>query len=62
MRVFRTKEFDMCFKRPRLKNEQLIDVVKDINKGLIDVNLGTYIYKQRVAIGNKGKSRVCVFY
>ena len=56
MRIFRNKSFTRFAKKADLDDATLCKVVDDTERGLIDVNLGRGIIKQRVARPGKGKS------
>lgn len=55
-RAFKTLTFNKWATKNRITDQMLNAVVTDIRKGLIDVDLGHYLIKQRIAIGNRGKS------
>jgi hypothetical protein len=56
MQVFKTKAFDRWATKIRLVNQSLRQAVTEIELGQYEVNLGGYLYKKRIALGNKGKS------
>ena len=56
-RIFKTKAFSKWFNKSDLSDTDLLVAVKEIEKGLYEADLGGNIYKKRVAIGNRGKSR-----
>jgi hypothetical protein len=56
MRVFKTKWFNKWMLKEGLTNKDLILAVEEIEKGLIDANLGGNVYKKRVAKAGQGKS------
>jgi len=56
-RIFKTKSFSKWFNKSDLSNTDLLEAVKEIEKGLYEADLGGNVYKKRVAIGNRGKSR-----
>lgn len=56
MRIFRNKSFTRFAKKADLDDATLCKVVDDTERGLIDVNLGRGVIKQRVARPGKGKS------
>ena len=56
MRIFKTKEFGKLARREDLTNRQLILAVDEMESGLVDADLGSHLYKKRIAQGNKGKS------
>ena len=56
MDIFKTKAFDKWAKKERLKNTELIQAINEIEKGLVDADLGSGIYKKRISQNNRGKS------
>jgi len=56
MRIFKTKEFDKLARRQRLTDQQLRKAVSEIEDGLVDADLGSNLFKKRIAHGNQGKS------
>jgi hypothetical protein len=38
-----------------LTNENLLEAVSEIEQGLVDANLGGFLYKKRVALPGRGK-------
>ncbi len=56
-RIFKTKTFSKWFNKSDLSITDLLEAVKEIEKGLYEADLGGNVYKKRVAIGNRGKSR-----
>ena len=57
MQVLKNKPFHKWQKTEKIGNKALLDVVVAIESGLIDADLGGLLYKQRVATGNRGKSK-----
>lgn len=56
MRIFKTKEFGKLARREGLTNRQLMLAVDEMESGLVDADLGSHLYKKRIAQSNKGKS------
>jgi hypothetical protein len=56
MRIFKNKDFHLWAEKQNLKDEALVKVVKEMEQGLYEANLGSYVYKKRVPLGSKGKS------
>lgn len=56
-RIFKTKAFFKWSNKLDLSDTDLLEAVKEIEKGLYEADLGGNVYKKRVAIGNRGKSR-----
>jgi len=52
----KTKVFARLAKQANIKDENLIEAIKEIKKGLVDAKLGGNVYKKRIAVGNRGKS------
>ena len=55
MRVFKTKAFQRWLNKQALTNEALTEAVSEIEQGLVDANLGGFLYKKRVALPGRGK-------
>jgi len=56
VRVFRNKSFTRFAKKAELDDATLRKAVEDVERGLIDAQLGGGVVKQRVARAGKGKS------
>ena len=56
MRIFRTRWFVKWAKKEKILEKALIQAVEEMERGLIDADLGGHIYKKRVAIQGRGKS------
>lgn len=56
MRVFKTKWFMRYARQERIKDQNLCDVIKRADRGLVDADLGGGIIKQRVARTGQGRS------
>ena len=56
-RIFKTKTFSKAFSKSDLSDVDLLNAVKEMEQGLYDADLGGYVYKKRIAIGNRGKSQ-----
>lgn len=54
-RVFKTKTFTKWMKNTGLKDQDLIDAVTEMECGLIDADLGGYIFKKRISLPGMGK-------
>lgn len=57
MRVFKTKWFSQWMKKSEVNDRDLIRAVQEMEQGLIDADLGQGVYKKRVAIKGRGKSK-----
>lgn len=55
MKIYKNIEFHKWSKKQSLKDECLINAVRELNKGLYDASLGGGVYKKRIALKNKGK-------
>jgi hypothetical protein len=56
MRVFKTRGFDRWAGKAGITDAALLRAVADIERGLIDADLGSNLFKQRVALPGRGKS------
>lgn len=56
MRIFKNKAFDKWAAKEGLNDDALRMAVTEIERGLIDADLGGYVIKKRVAIAGRGKS------
>lgn len=56
MRIFKTRWFTKWALKEDLKDDILLEAIKEMEKGLIDANLGSNVFKKRVAKKGKGKS------
>lgn len=62
-RILKTKTFSRWLNKNNLTNRQLLEAVEEIEKGLIDADLGCNVYKKRVklpGIGKRGGARITV--
>lgn len=55
-RIFKTKSFDRWANRTGVTDGALLNAVSQMERGLIDADLGSRLYKQRVALPGRGKS------
>lgn len=55
MEIFKTRYFSAWQKKSGLLDDQLVEAVKEIEKGLMDANLGGGLVKKRV--GRKGEGK-----
>jgi hypothetical protein len=55
MRVFKYRTFEKWAKKQGMSNDDLKKAVSEIQKGLIDANLGGHVYKKRIGLHGKGK-------
>lgn len=56
MRIFAIKRFNVWAEKHSLTHELLQNAVSEIERGLVDANLGSNLYKKRVATKGRGKS------
>jgi len=56
LRILKTKLFHRWAKKNQLNDDALIKAINEIEEGLVDVDLGSHIYKKRIATKGKGKS------
>jgi hypothetical protein len=55
MRVFKTRVFERWAGKAGVNDAALLKAVADIERGLIDADLGSFLIKQRVALPGRGK-------
>lgn len=55
MRIFKTRWFHKWAASTGISDRLLDKAVTEINRGLIDVNLGGNVYKKRIGIRGRGK-------
>lgn len=56
MRVFKNKAFSKWATKEGLGDEALLAAVDEMERGLIDADLGGHVVKKRVALAGRGKS------
>jgi hypothetical protein len=56
MRIFKTRLFNRWAADEKVTDEMLVSAVDEMERGLIDANLGGHVYKKRIAIQGRGKS------
>lgn len=56
MRIFKNKRFSKFAKKESITDVQLLEVIREVEAGLIDADLGGGVIKQRIARPNEGKS------
>jgi hypothetical protein len=57
MRTFKTKSFHRWAAREGLSDAALRGAIDEMIDGLVDADLGGHVYKKRVPLGSRGKSR-----
>lgn len=55
MRIFKTAYFHKLAVYEGLTDQQIVEIVQEIEKGLQNGDLGGNVFKKRIAIGNRGK-------
>ncbi|CAN7189373.1 type II toxin-antitoxin system RelE/ParE family toxin [Caballeronia sp. LjRoot34] len=55
MRIFKTKWFARWADTEGVTDAALLSAVEEMNRGLIDANLGGHVFKKRVGINGRGK-------
>jgi hypothetical protein len=55
MRVYKTRAFQRWLSKQVLTDEMLFEAVSEIEQGLVDANLGGFLYKKRIALPGRGK-------
>ena len=56
MRIFKTRYFERWMQKSGLSDDALLNAVAEMERGLIDADLGGGIFKKRIALPNRGKS------
>jgi hypothetical protein len=62
-RIFKTKTFSRWLNKNDLHNRYLLEAVEEMEKGLVDADLGCNVYKKRVkrpGMGKRSGARVIV--
>ena len=55
MRIFKNKAFTKWAEKEGLSDDTLRTAVDEMERGLIDADLGGHVMKKRVAVGGRGK-------
>lgn len=55
MRIFKTKWFHRWAAKEGLGDEALISAVEEVERGLVDADLGRHMVKKRIALPGRGK-------
>lgn len=53
--IYKTKVFQAVFKKSLMTDHDLVRACYEITNGLVDANLGSSLFKKRVAIPGQGK-------
>lgn len=56
IQVLVTKPFYRWMRKSKLSPSEIVGAAHEMVQGLIDVKLGGYLFKKRVALGGRGKS------
>lgn len=56
MRIFKTRWFNRWARKEGLSDQVLCNAIEEMEKGLVDADLGGHVYKKRVAMWGRGKS------
>lgn len=56
IQVLVTKPFYRWMRKSKLNPSEIVGAAHEMVQGLIDVKLGGYLFKKRVALGGRGKS------
>lgn len=65
MRIFKTRWFGKWARKQGVHDGRLVCAIKEMEDGLIDVDLGAHVFKKRISLPGRGKSggvRVLVVY
>lgn len=55
LRIFKTRYFSRWMRKTELSNDDLVDAVSEMARGLIDADLGGGVVKKRIALPGRGK-------
>jgi hypothetical protein len=55
-RIFKTRYFQRWMQKLELSDALLLNAVAEMERGLIDADLGGGVFKKRIALPNRGKS------
>jgi len=50
IRIYKTKVFDRWLKKSEVTDLDLIQAVKEMNRSLVDADLGEHLFKKRIAL------------
>jgi hypothetical protein len=56
MRIYKTRQFDKWAEKEGLADGLLREAIAEMERGLIDADLGGHVFKKRVALPGRGKS------
>lgn len=55
-RIFKTRVFERWMQKVELSDALILNAVAEMERGLIDADLGGGVFKKRIALPNRGKS------
>jgi len=55
MRIFKTAYFHRLAEYEGLSDQEIVDIVEEMERGLHNGDLGGNVFKKRIAIGGRGK-------
>jgi hypothetical protein len=55
-KIFKTRVFERWMQKVELSDALLLNAVDEMERGLIDADLGGGVFKKRIALPNRGKS------
>ena len=55
-RILKTRTFNCWLRKTLLSNTALLKAIAEMERGLVDADLGGNVYKKRVALPGRGKS------
>ena len=55
-RILKTRTFNRWLRKTLLSNTALLKAIAEMERGLVDADLGGNVYKKRVALPGRGKS------
>jgi len=55
MRIFKTRLFSKWARQEGILDDSLRRAICEMDEGLIDANLGSSVYKKRIAVDGRGK-------
>ena len=54
MRIFKNKAFNKWAEKENVSDDALREALKEIERGLVDADLGGHVFKKRVPVAGKG--------
>ncbi len=56
LKIYMTKLFKKWLNRQDIEKEILLNAVREVQAGLVEVKLGSFLYKKRIPLFGRGKS------